>query len=100
MKNRKTNPMKKDITFRFTDGTSPGTEVTLSGRRGRSLGMTLSDGRSMTSVSLDADSVVRLRTFTRSTSSGRSPRPRRRSTRPREGPLPSWTATPSTSAPY
>ena len=63
MKNRKTNPMKKDITFRFTDVTSPGTEVTLSGRKGRSLGMTLSDGRSMTSVSLDADSVVRLRTF-------------------------------------
>jgi hypothetical protein len=54
---------KKSTTFRFTTSTTPETEVTLSGRKGQPLSITLNDGRSSMGVSLDTDSIVRLHTF-------------------------------------
>ena len=55
--------MRKNKTFRFTTGIAPEIEISLSGRNGSPLEMSLNDGHSSTTVNLDTESIVRLQAF-------------------------------------
>lgn len=55
--------MKKQKTFSFSTETEPATEITLAGRFGERLEMSLSSSTGQMQVSLDLDSVIRMEAF-------------------------------------